>query len=64
MFNTAKFDRRTISVGPIVPEICESREEIKKNKMIVVFFYLVGPILVLSAEKRTERSNVYGLIRY
>ncbi len=29
--------------------------------MILLFFNLVGPILLLSAEKRTERSNVYGL---
>ena len=37
----------------------KSREGIK-NKMILLFFNLVGPIFLLSAEKRTERSNVYG----
>ena len=40
----------------------KSREGIK-NKRIVLFFNLVGPILLLSAEKRTERSIVYGLNR-
>ncbi len=29
--------------------------------MIFVFFNLVGPNFLLSAEKRTERSIVYGL---
>ncbi len=50
-------------MGPIVPEICTESGGLKKNKMILVFFNLVGPNFLLSAEKRTERSIVYGLIQ-
>ena len=32
--------------------------------MIVLCFNLVGPILLLSAEKRIERSNVNGLTMF
>ena len=40
----------------------KSREGIK-NKMILLFFFnSVGPFLLLSAEKRTERSNACGLM--
>ena len=34
---------------------------VKKIKGFCCFFNLVGPISLLSAEKRTERSIVYGL---
>ncbi len=50
-------------MGPIVPEICEESGGYKKIKWFLCFFNLVGPILLLSAEKRTERSTVYGLSR-
>ena len=32
--------------------------------MILGFLNMVGPILLLSAEKRTKRLNVYGLRTY
>ncbi len=49
-------------MGPIVPEICTESGGYKKIKhLILVFFNLVGPIFLLSAQKRTERSIVYGL---
>ena len=38
----------------------KSREGIK-NEMILLFFNLVGPILLLSVEKRTERSKLMSM---
>ena len=45
---------------PLVPEILQSREAIK-NKMKFAFFLLGGSILLLSADKRNERSSNPGL---
>ncbi len=45
-------------MGPIVPEILQSRE----NKMNLLLCILFGAILLLLAEKRTERLSNHGLI--
>ncbi len=45
----------------IDPEICLSREAIKKIKGSMYFYFLVGSIRLLSVEKQTKRSIVHGL---
>ena len=48
-------------MGLVVPEIFPESGGKKKIKWKQQYLTLVGPIYMLSAEKRTERSSDYGL---